>query len=150
MLKAFGLLAAGFTFTLYFQATSAQSSRDYISIVGSSTVYPFSTVVAEQFGRTSNYKTPTIESTGSGGGIKLFCAGLGVQYPDIANSSRRIRQSEIDDCASNGVTEVIEVKIGYDGIVLANSKQSPAYQLTRAQIFLALAKNVPDPSGSPF
>ncbi len=149
MLKAFGLLAAGFTFTLYFQATSAQSSRDYISIVGSSTVYPFSTVVAEQFGRTSNYKTPTIESTGSGGGIKLFCAGLGVQYPDIANSSRRIRQSEIDDCASNGVTEVIEVKIGYDGIVLANSKQSPVYQLTRAQIFLALAKNVPDPSGSP-
>ena len=138
----------GFGYVLSTHTVHSQSTRDYISIVGSSTVYPFSTVVAEQFGRTSNFKTPTIESTGSGGGIKLFCAGLGVQHPDIANSSRRITQSEIDDCASNGVNEIIEVKIGYDGIVLANAKESPAYQLTRKQVFLALAKNVPDPSGA--
>ena len=126
----------------------AQAARDYISIVGSSTVYPFSTVVAEQFGRTTNFKTPKIESTGSGGGFKLFCTGVGVQYPDITNSSRRIRQSEIDDCAENGVNGVVEVKIGYDGIVLANANGAPLYDITRAQIFLALAKNVPDPSGA--
>ena len=125
----------------------AQAARDYISIVGSSTVYPFSTVVAEQFGRTTSFKTPKIESTGSGGGLKLFCAGIGVQYPDITNSSRRITQSEIDDCETNGVIEIVEVKIGYDGIVLANANGAPSYNLTRDQIFLALAKNVPDPAG---
>ena len=85
----------------------AASARDYISIVGSSTVYPFATVVAEQFGRTSDYKTPKIESTGSGGGLKLFCDGVGVDYPDVANSSRAIKQSEVDTCAANGVTDII-------------------------------------------
>jgi phosphate transport system substrate-binding protein len=124
-----------------------QSARDYISIVGSSTVYPFATVVAEQFGRTSNFKTPKIESTGSGGGIKLFCAGVGVQHPDIANSSRRIKSSEVADCAKNGVKEIVEVKIGYDGIVLADSVTAPRFALTRKAIFLALAKQVPDPKG---
>jgi phosphate transport system substrate-binding protein len=127
---------------------SAQSARDYISIVGSSTVYPFATVVAENFGRTSKFKTPTIESTGSGGGLKLFCSGVGVRYPDITNSSRRIKASEIHECANNGVDKIVEVKIGYDGIVIANAKSAPAYALTTAQIFLALAKQVPNPSGS--
>jgi len=126
----------------------AQAARDYISIVGSSTVYPFATVVAEQLGRGSQFKTPKIESTGSGGGIRLFCNGVGVEYPDIANSSRRIRASELEICASNGVTGVVEVKIGYDGIVLANSNTAVRYRLTRAQIFQALAKRVPDPAGS--
>jgi len=126
------------------QSAHAQAARDYISIVGSSTVYPFSTVVAERFGRTTDFSTPKIESTGSGGGFKLFCSGAGVQYPDITNSSRRVRQSEIDECASNGISEVVEVKIGYDGIVLANVKGAPAYELSREQIYLALAKNVPD------
>ncbi len=127
----------------------AQAARDYISIVGSSTVYPFATVVAEQFGRSSTvFKAPTIESTGSGGGIRLFCNGVGVEYPDVANSSRRIRASELASCAENGVSDVVEVKIGYDGIVLANSNAAPAYSLTRAQIFLALAKDVPDPANS--
>ncbi len=84
-------------------AAEAQAVRDYISIVGSSTVYPFATVVAEQFGRKTSFKTPKVESTGSGGGLKLFCGGVGVEHPDIANSSRRITPSEIATCAQNGV-----------------------------------------------
>ena len=122
-------------------------ARDYISIVGSSTVYPFATVVAEQFGKTTDFKTPTIESTGSGGGLKLFCAGVGVEHPDVANASRRIKKSEVEKCARNGVNDVIEVKIGYDGIVFANSRKAGPVSISREQIFLALAKEVPDPSG---
>jgi phosphate transport system substrate-binding protein len=123
------------------------SARDRIRIVGSSTVYPFATVVAEEFGRTTEFKTPIIESTGSGGGLKLFCAGVGVEHPDITNSSRRIKQSEVDLCASNGVAEITEVKVGYDGIVIAHSKKTEPMALTLRQIFLALAKEVPTPSG---
>jgi phosphate transport system substrate-binding protein len=127
----------------------AQAVRDYISIVGSSTVYPFATVVAEQFGRrNSGFKTPKIEPTGSGGGIKAFCGGVGVEYPDIANSSRRITAGEVADCAKNGVAQIVEVKIGYDGIVLANAKSSPHYQVTLRDVYLALAKEVPDPAGT--
>jgi phosphate transport system substrate-binding protein len=125
--------------------TAQAAQRDYISIVGSSTVYPFATVVAEQFGKTTRFKTPKIESTGSGGGLKLFCAGVGVEYPDITNASRRIKKSEQEMCAKNGVTDVVEVKIGYDGIVLANSKAAPQLKLSRKDIFLAVAKEVPDP-----
>lgn len=125
----------------------AQSARDYISIVGSSTVYPFATVVAEQFGRTTDFKTPKVETTGSGGGLKLFCSGVGVGHPDITNSSRRIKQSEVDLCASNGVVDIIEVKVGYDGIVVANSNRSERMELTRKDIFLALASRVPNDSG---
>ena len=124
-------------------AVSAQSNRDYIYIVGSSTVYPFATVVAERFGRGTEYKTPKVESTGSGGGLKLFCDGIGTEFPDITNSSRAIKQSEVDTCAGNGVTDVIEVKIGYDGIVIANAIGAEAVDLSRADIFLALAKEVP-------
>ncbi len=123
----------------------AASGRDYISIVGSSTVYPFATVVAEQFGKTTGFKTPKIESTGSGGGHKLFGAGVGVQYPDITNSSRRIKKSELEKCIKNGIKEVVEVKIGYDGIVVANSNKAPVMKLTRKDLFLALAKEVPNP-----
>ena len=127
--------------------TGTAAARDYISIVGSSTVYPFATVVAEQFGKTSEFKTPKIESTGSGGGLKLFCTGVGVEHPDITNSSRRIKKSEYDQCQQNGVTDVIEVKIGYDGIALANDKEAEQFELSRQDIFLALAKQVPDPAG---
>jgi phosphate transport system substrate-binding protein len=126
----------------------AQTARDYISIVGSSTVYPFSTVVAEQFGKTSKFKTPKVESTGSGGGIKLFCGGVGVQHPDIANSSRAIKSSELEMCAANGVKDVIEVKIGYDGIVLAESRAASGLPLSLRDMFLALAKQVPNPNGT--
>ncbi len=130
-------------------AVSAQAAaRDYVSIVGSSTVYPFATVVAENFGKTTGGKTPKIESTGSGGGLKLFCAGVGVEHPDITNASRRIKQSEIDTCAKNGVEEIIEIKVGYDGIVMANDKSSPKIDISREEIWLALAKEVPNPDGS--
>ena len=120
----------------------AQSGRDFVYIVGSSTVYPFSTVVAERFGRGTEFKTPK-RSTGSGGGLKLFCDGVGVDYPDVANSSRAIKQSEMDSCAANGVTEIVEVKIGYDGIVIANAIGATAVSLSRADIFRALARDVP-------
>ena len=130
-----------------FGMANAASGRDYISIVGSSTVYPFATVVAEQFGKSTSFKTPKIESTGSGGGLKLFCAGVGVEHPDITNASRRIKQSEYERCVTNGVKEIVEVKVGYDGIVLANSKKAAPLKLTRKDIFLALAKDVPDPNG---
>ena len=141
LLAALGAAASGMA--------HAQSVRDHINIVGSSTVYPFATVVAENFGRrNANFKTPTIEPTGSGGGIKAFCAGVGVQHPDIANSSRRITASEVADCAKNNVTAIVEVKIGYDGIVVANAKSSRHYELTLRDIYLALAKDVPDPAGT--
>jgi phosphate transport system substrate-binding protein len=123
--------------------TSSAGARDYINIVGSSTVYPFSTVVAEQFGRTSKFKAPKVEATGSGGGLKLFCDGVGVKFPDIANSSRRIKPSEVAQCKQNGVTEIVELKIGYDGIVLANSKKAKPLALDLHHLWLALAKQVP-------
>lgn len=144
--KLIGLAA----FAAMFSAASgvqAQAGRDYIFIVGSSTVYPFATVVAERFGRTTDYPTPKMESTGSGGGLKLFCAGVGVQHPDIANSSRRIKESEVETCDKNGVKEISEVKIGYDGIVIANAKNAPQMSLSLRDVFLALAKQVPDPQG---
>ena len=121
--------------------------RDSISIVGSSTVYPFATVVAEKFGKAGSFKAPKIESTGTGGGFKLFCGGVGIQHPDISNASRAIKASEFETCQKNGVADIVEVKIGYDGIVMANSKKVPALKLTSKDIFLALAKEVPDPKG---
>ncbi len=123
-------------------AASAQA-RDQIRIVGSSTVFPFSTTVAEQFGKTTDFKTPVVESTGSGGGLKLFCGGVGVQHPDITNASRRIKKSEVELCAKNGVDKITEVKIGFDGIVMANSKASKQMSITLKQLWLALAKDVP-------
>jgi len=123
-------------------AASAQA-RDQIRIVGSSTVYPFATAVAEQFGKTSGFKTPVVESTGTGGGAKLFCAGVGAEFPDITNASRRIKQSELDNCAANGVKDVAEITVGFDGIVVANAKAGKHYALTREQLFLAIAKTVP-------
>ena len=129
-------------------ATSAAQARDQINIVGSSTVYPFSTVVAEKFGKSTAFKTPKIESTGSGGGLKLFCAGVGVSTPDITNSSRKIKSGEVETCGKNGVGDVTEAKIGYDGIVLANSKAVAPMEVTRREIFLALAREVPDPGGA--
>ena len=124
-------------------AASSAVARDSIEVVGSSTVYPFSTVVAERYGRASGNPTPKIESTGSGGGMKLFCSGVGTNYPDITNSSRRMKASEFQKCQANGVKEIIEVQIGYDGIVIANSVESATMQLSRKDIFLALAAKVP-------
>ncbi len=121
-------------------------ARDQITTVGSSTVYPFATVAAEQFGRThKNFKTPVIESTGTGGGMKLFCNGVGSRHPDITNASRAIKKSEAEKCKKNGVTP-IEVMVGYDGIVLANSKDGKKLSLTRDQLYRATAREVWDGS----
>lgn len=122
-------------------------ARDTVNIVGSSTVYPFATVVAERFGRNTDFPTPKLESTGSGGGLKLFCEGVGVQHPDITNASRRMKKSEFDNCQANGVKDITEVKIGSDGIVIAQSKEADKLNLTLEQVYLALAKDVPDPKG---
>jgi phosphate transport system substrate-binding protein len=126
---------------------TAAVARDQIRIVGSSTVYPFTTAVAEQFGKTTGMATPIVESTGTGGGMKLFCAGVGVDHPDATNASRRIKSGEFEDCKKNGVTDVIELKIGFDGLTLANSKKGPLFNLTKTQIFLALAKEIPGADG---
>ncbi len=135
LLTAAGALAAG-----------AATARDQIRIVGSSTVFPFSTAVAEQFGKTTDFATPVVESTGSGGGMKLFCAGVGTEHPDITNASRRMKQSEFELCAENGVTEVVESIVGYDGIVVANAKGGPSFAVTREQLVIALAEQGPKPA----
>ncbi|MFV8817415.1 substrate-binding domain-containing protein [Haliea sp. E17] len=127
--------------------TVQAQGRDTVSIVGSSTVYPFATVVAERFGRSTSFKTPKIESTGSGGGLKLFCKGVGTSTPDITNASRRIKKSEFDDCQKNGVQDIVEVLIGYDGIAVANSREAPQYKLSLKELYLALAKDVPGADG---
>lgn len=118
-------------------------AREQIRIVGSSTVFPFVAAAAEQFGYGKQFRTPIVEATGTGGGIKMFCGGVGDAFPDIANASRTIKDSEVALCAKNGVTEITEFTIGFDGIVLANARQSASYPLTRRALFLALAREVP-------
>jgi len=120
--------------------------RAHISIVGSSTVYPFMAVISETFGREKNFRTPIIESTGTGGGFKLFCSGIGYGFPDFVNASRQIKNSELEKCHSNKINPQ-EIKIGYDGIVLATAKDGLKFKLTSSQIFLAIAENIPDKSG---
>lgn len=121
----------------------AAHARDQIRIVGSSTVYPFASYVAEEFGATTDYPTPVIESTGSGGGLRLFCNGVGEGTPDITNASRRMKPSEFERCAENGVTDITEAFIGYDGIAFAQSSANGPMDVTREQLFLALAAQVP-------
>ena len=128
--------------------STAAVARDSISIVGSSTVFPFATVVAERFGRTTDFSTPKIESTGSGGGFKLFCTGIGVETPDITNSSRRMKVSEFESCQANGVTDIVEVLIGFDGIAVANSVNAPQFDMGTRELYLALAKTVPNPANA--
>jgi len=126
-----------------FIGASSSVARENVEVVGSSTVYPFATVVAERYGRASGKPTPKIESTGSGGGMKLFCSGVGTNYPDVTNASRRMKKSEFDKCQKNGVRDIIEVQVGYDGIVIANSIKSAPMKISRKDIFLALAAKVP-------
>ncbi len=127
-------------------ATPAFAARDQIRIVGSSTVYPFTTAVAEAFGKTGG-KTPVVESTGTGGGMKLFCSGVGEDTPDFTNASRPIKKSEFEDCAKNGVTEIVEIKVGFDGLTLAHAIDAKDFVLSKQQIFQALAKEIPDKEG---
>jgi phosphate transport system substrate-binding protein len=128
-------------------AASAAQARDQIRIVGSSTVYPFTTAVAEQLGRTGGVKTPVVESTGTGGGMKLFCTGVGVEHPDVTNASRRMKKGEFESCQKGGVKDIVEINIGFDGLTMAQSKQGTPVKLTLGQLFLALAKEVPGPDG---
>lgn len=137
----FTILALVGLFLMIFSGGDS-GGREQIRMVGSSTVYPFATVVAEEFGH-KGFKTPIIEATGTGGGFKLFCSGIGEQYPDFSNASRAIKASEVELCAKHGIKDIIEIKIGYDGIVLANSNQAKRYQLKKEHIFKALAKQVP-------
>ena len=117
-------------------------AREQIRIVGSSTVFPFISATAEEFANTTKYKSPIVESTGTGGGIKLFCSGIGDKYPDFANASRDMKKSEFELCKKNGVTKIAEIKIGYDGIVIANSQKALPISLNKEQIFLGLAKRI--------
>ena len=133
----------GLTASVLALTSTAAVARDQINIVGSSTVFPFATAVAERFGKNTEFKTPVVESTGSGGGLKLFCSGVGVGTPDITNASRRIKASEVELCASNGVKDIVEVKVGYDGIVLSNSRKSDVMEIDVKDVYLALAKDVP-------
>ena len=120
---------------------NSASARDQISIVGSSTVFPFATTVAEKFGQQGDFKTPVIESTGSGGGLKMFCKGIGTGTPDIANASRAIKPKEVAQCADAGI-DPIEYLVGYDGITISNSRQSPRASFTKLDIFNAVAVDV--------
>ena len=136
-------MTENFAFANWFKT----SKRNHIQIVGSSTVYPFAAVIAETFGRNTEFKTPIVESTGTGGGFKLFCSGVGYDFPDLSNASRKIEASEIKKCLENGVKKIVEIKIGYDGIVLANAVSGQNYSLTKNQIFLGLAQKVPSRNG---
>ena len=118
-------------------------ARDYIKIVGSSTVYPFATIIAEDFSHDGKFKTPIVESTGTGGGIKLFCGGIGENHPDFVNASRKITEAEIKKCNENGIKSIAEIKIGYDGIIIADSKTAQNFDLTKEQLFLAVADQIP-------
>jgi phosphate transport system substrate-binding protein len=122
-------------------------ARDQIRIVGSSTVYPFATVVAESFAKSTGMKTPVVESTGTGGGVKLFCAGVGEDTPDFVNASRKIKRAEFEICKKNGVDEIVEFKLGFDGLTVSSAVGGPDVNFTRKQLFLALAKQVPDKDG---
>ncbi|MCM8730295.1 PstS family phosphate ABC transporter substrate-binding protein [Hephaestia sp. GCM10023244] len=150
MLRSFALLAVS---ALALSACTDQAAsggggaRDQIRVVGSSTVYPFTQLVAEQFvNNNPGMKAPVIESTGTGGGMKLFCAGVGAQHPDIVNASRRLKASEYADCKANGAADVLEIQVGIDGIAFAEAKNGPRITLTTGDIYKALAAN---PGGKP-
>ena len=128
------------------QAASGGGARDYISAVGSSTVYPFATAAGEKFAEATGNKVPKIDSTGTGGGFERFCQGVGGDTPDIANASRRIKKKEFDSCAANGVKDIVEIQIGIDGIALGEAARGPGFKLTEEDVYKALAAN---PYGKP-
>ncbi|WP_227339614.1 substrate-binding domain-containing protein [Sphingopyxis sp. P8] len=128
------------------QASQGGAARDYISAVGSSTVYPFATAVGEKFAEATGGKTPKIDSTGTGGGFERFCSGVGGDTPDIANASRRMKAKEFETCQANGVKDIVEVQIGIDGIALGEAQRGPGFKLTDEDVYKALAAN---PYGKP-
>ena len=151
MAKKFALAACVATAALALsacqdQASSGGAARDYISAVGSSTVYPFATAVGEKFAEATGNKVPKIDSTGTGGGFERFCAGVGGDTPDIANASRRMKKKEFDTCAKNGVKDIVEIQVGIDGIALGEAQRGPGFKLSEEDVYKALAAN---PYGKP-
>jgi len=141
------VLAAVLAATGMFAVADAAAAGEQIRIVGSSTVYPFTTAVAEQFGKSGAGKTPVVESTGTGGGMKIFCEGVGADKADVTNASRRMKKGEFETCQKNGVKDIVEINIGFDGLTIAQSKAGQSMKLTLAQVYLALAQQVPDKDG---
>jgi len=139
MKKLLGCAAAA---ALLIPASSAWAARDYVWAAGSSTVFPFTTRVAENFAKKTGRKAPKVESLGTGGGIKLFCGGTGDAFPDIANASRPMKKSEFDACAAKGVKDIVQIKIGFDGIVVATDKDGPDYSFKVEHLYLGLASQV--------
>ncbi|TXL72329.1 phosphonate ABC transporter substrate-binding protein [Vineibacter terrae] len=139
------LTAGTFTAALAVLSFGPAQARDQIQIAGSSTVLPFANIAAEQFGKAfaGKFKTPIVESGGSSAGLKNFCGGVGEKTIDIANSSRKIKPSEIEECKKNGVAEIQEIKIGYDGIVFASSVKTGHFALEPKHVYLAVAAQVP-------
>lgn len=141
--KSFLILIMLLVLALGLTLLEKSESGKQIRIVGSSTVYPFSAAVAERFGQAGLFRTPIVEATGTGGGIKLFCSGAGQETPDIVNASRKIKSSEVEQCKKNGVESITEIQLGFDGIVLATALASKPVDLTKEQLFKALAKKLP-------
>ena len=139
MKKILGTVAAAAIMTIASQAHAA--GRDYVWAAGSSTVFPFSTRVAENYARKTGSKAPKVESLGTGGGFKIFCGGTGPGFPDIANASRPMKKSEFDACAAKGVKDIIALKIGFDGIVIAMDKKAPDYNFKLEHLYMGLAQN---------
>jgi phosphate transport system substrate-binding protein len=148
MTRTLALLAASSFFALAACSDAGGGEvREQIRAVGSSTVYPFTTAVAEQFTtKNADFRSPIIESTGTGSGMQLFCAGVGAQHPDLTNASRRMKKSEFDACQANGVKDIVELQVGIDGLALVEAVNGPAMQLTTADVYKALAAN---PGGKP-
>lgn len=142
--SALSLIATG---AIVVSSINMAQARDQIRIVGSSTVYPFSSSVAEEFGATSKNPTPVVESTGSGGGMKLFCKGNDLNTPDITNASRRMKSKEFKLCEKNGVTDITEAVFGFDGIAIAQNKNNKALELSKKHLLLAVAEEVPSKDG---
>jgi phosphate transport system substrate-binding protein len=123
-------------------AVPAHAARDYVWAAGSSTVFPFATRTAENFAKKSGKKAPKVESLGTGGGIKLFCSGAGEGFPDIANASRPMKKAEFDACASKGIKDIIQIRIGFDGIVIATDKDGADYNFKTENLYMGLSKTV--------
>ncbi|MCC6477922.1 substrate-binding domain-containing protein [Sphingorhabdus sp.] len=146
---SFKSIAVLTTATVALAACGGQSSgdaRDFVRVVGSSTVYPFATTVAESVAKSAGVKSPVVESTGTGAGMKLFCAGVGAKHPDVENASRRIKKSEYEECAKNGVKDIVEIQIGLDGIAFASARDGISVPLTVVDVYKALAAT---PFGKP-
>jgi phosphate transport system substrate-binding protein len=136
------LLGATAAVSMTAMGAPAYAARDYVWAAGSSTVFPFTTRVAENYAKKTGKKAPKVESLGTGGGIKLFCGGMGDAFPDIANASRPMKKSEFDTCASKGVKDIVQIKVGFDGIVIATDKDGPDYNFKLEHLYLGLAQTV--------